>query len=87
MEVRPSHFLLDDPLRTKVQSFDLLSKEEQIDFVVRARLGLREKLKELEAYAAKVEVPFQEIVHDNAVSSIHARLDWLDRLLAAIAKP
>jgi hypothetical protein len=82
-----SHFLLDDPLRTKVQSFDLLSKEERIDWIVRSRVGLREKLDELEAYAATVQVPFQDIVHDNAVSSVHARLEWLDRLLATIVKP
>ena len=29
-QIRPTHLLLDDPLRTKVQSFGLLSREEQI---------------------------------------------------------
>ncbi len=31
MESRPNHLLLEDPLRTKVQSFELLSKEEQLE--------------------------------------------------------
>jgi hypothetical protein len=33
-----------------------------------------------------VTVPFKELVHDNAVSSVRCRLDWLDRLLAAIVR-
>ena len=87
MDIRPAHLLLDDPLRTRVQSFDLLSKEEQIEWIIRSRLGLRAKLEELETYASTVEVPFQNIVHDNAVMSVHTRLEWLDRLLASIAGP
>lgn len=86
MEIRPAHLLLDDPLRTKTQSFDLLSKEEKLEWIANARVGLHGKLQELEAYAKAVDVPFKEAVHDNAVSSIRCRLDWLDRLLASIIK-
>jgi DNA-binding PadR family transcriptional regulator len=86
MDVRPAHFLPDDPLRTRVQSFDLLSEQEQTDWVLRSRLGLLQKLEELEAYAQIAVVPFQEIVHDNAVRSVRMRLEWLDTLLASIAE-
>ncbi len=80
-EIRATHLLLDDPLRTKVQSFGLLGEQERLDWVVAAKARLHEKLVELEAYGKEVEVPFKDFVHDNAVSSIRARMDWLDRML------
>ena len=86
MEIRPTHLLLDDPLRTKLQSFDLLSKDEQLEWIVAAKDGLQKKLEELEAYAAEVTVPFKAQVHDNAVSSVRSRTEWLDRLLASIVR-
>jgi DNA-binding PadR family transcriptional regulator len=86
MDIRPTHILLEDPLRTKLQSFELLSRDEQLEWIVEAKSELQNKLAELEAYAAEVTVPFKELVHDNAVSSVRCRLDWLDRLLAAIVR-
>ena len=84
MEMRPQHVLLDDPMRTKLQSFELLSKEEQLEWIAGAKAALHAKLEELEGYAKTVTVPFKELVHDNAVSSVRCRLDWLDRLLISI---
>ena len=86
MEIKPTHMLLDDPLRTKLQSFDLLSRDEQLEWIVNAKAGLQQKLEELEAYGASVTVPFKDLVHDNAVMAVRGRLDWLDRLLAEIVK-
>lgn len=83
-EIRPTHLLLDDPMRTKVQSFDLLSEQERLDWIVAAKAQLHEKLDALEAYGKEVDVPFKQFVHDNAVSSIRARMDWLDRMLFAL---
>lgn len=86
--VQPSHLLLEDPLRTMVQSFDLLKPEERTAWIEQARNALQGKLDELEAYSAKVFVPYKDVVHDNAVSSVRTRLDWLDRLQSALsAKP
>lgn len=84
MAVQDAHLLLDDPLRTKVQSFELLDRDERISWVVTAKTRLHEKLAELEAYGDAVEVPFKDFVHDNAVSSLRARLDWLDRVLIGV---
>jgi DNA-binding PadR family transcriptional regulator len=84
--IRATHLLLEDPLRTMVQSFDLLSREEQIEWIENAKAGLRSKLAELEAYAAGVTVPYKEQVHDNAVSSVRCRLEWLDRLSAELER-
>jgi DNA-binding PadR family transcriptional regulator len=86
MEMKPEHFLPDDPLRTRLQSFDLLSADEQLEWIVNAKEGLQRKLEELEAYAAAVTVPFHREVHDNAVTSIRSRMDWLDRLLAGMVR-
>src|SRR4051812_37868344 len=57
MQVQPTHVLLDDPLRTRVQSFDLLSQDEQIAWIVGFKERLHAKLAELEAYKREVEVP------------------------------
>ena len=83
-DMRPTHLLLEDPLRTKVQSFDLLTAKERLDWVVAAKARLHDKLAELEAYEKDVDVPFKALVHDNAVSSIRARMDWLDRMLFSV---
>lgn len=80
LEQRPTHVLLEDPLRTQVQSFDLLTRGERLDWIAAARAALEDKLVKLEAYAEMVEVPFHDLVHDNAVSSVEARLAWLDRV-------
>ena len=85
-QIRPTYFLPEDPLRTKVQSFDLLSRDEQIEWIVEAKSGLAGKLEELEEYGRSVDVPYKAQVHDNAVSSIRSRMDWLDRLLRSIVK-
>lgn len=80
-QIRPSHLVLEDPLRTKMQSFDLLSSREQVEWIIEMKAALLEKLADLEKYAQEVDVPYLEIVHDNAVSSLRARMDWLDRTL------
>lgn len=86
MRTREPHLLLEDPLRTKIQSFDLLTRDERIEWIVDAKAALAAKLEEVEQYGREVDVPYQEIVHDNAVSSLRARLDWLDRTLRVIVK-
>jgi DNA-binding PadR family transcriptional regulator len=83
-QIRPGHLLLEDPLRTMVQSFDMLTADERAAWIKQAREALQGKLEELEEYAAGVFVPYKEAVHDNAVSSVRSRLEWLDRLEAAV---
>jgi DNA-binding PadR family transcriptional regulator len=85
-ELRPSHLLLEDPLRTKVQSFDLLSREEQIEWVLQTKAALEAHLEKLDAYEQEVTVPYHALVHDNAVRSMRARIAWLDRMLADLVR-
>lgn len=86
MEIQPLHILLEDPLRTKIQSFDLLTREERIEWCVQAKALLAEKLEQLEEYRDLVDVPFKDFVHDGAVSGIRARIEWLDRVLLAVVR-
>jgi len=83
-QIRPYHILLDDPLRTKVQSFELLTAREQLEWISKAQSALEEKLAELDQYAAEVDVPFKEFVHANAVESTKTRLEWLKSLARGI---
>ena len=55
-EIRSNHLLLEDPLRTKVQSFGLLTARERLKWVADAKAALVQKLRDLEEYAAEVEV-------------------------------
>ena len=85
-ELRPSHLLLEDPLRTKVQSFGLLTAEEQIEWVLETKSALEAHLEKLDAYEQEVTVPHHGHVHDNAVRSMRARIAWLDRMLADLVR-
>ncbi|MDB5692945.1 MAG: hypothetical protein JWO81_2008 [Alphaproteobacteria bacterium] len=85
-EIKPTHLLLEDPLRTKVQSFYLLSPDEQIDWIIAAKDALNQRLEILDEYGKSVTVPFQEFVHDNAVRTTRARVAWLDKMLTAVLR-
>lgn len=85
-DIRPSHLLPEDPLRTKVQSFDLLSREERIEWVSELKVELLKKLDQLEQYGREVTVPYQELVHENAMRSLRSRMDWLDLVLNQVVR-
>jgi DNA-binding PadR family transcriptional regulator len=85
-EIRPAHLLPEDVLRTKVQSFELLSKDERIEWISELRVQLLQKLEDLERYKEIVSVPFHELVHENAVRSIRNRMDWLDSVLSCVVR-
>lgn len=86
-DIRPTHLLPEDPLRTRVQSFDLLTRDERIQWVSDLKVQLLQKLEDVNRYGEEVEVPFQELVHENAVRSIRSRMDWLDLVLNDIVRP
>ncbi len=83
-QIKPTHFLLEDPLRTMVQSFNLLDRREQLEWIANAREGLADKLDQVRSYHRQVSVPFHALVHENAVQSIKMRLKWLDHLEKAL---
>lgn len=80
LQIRPAHLLLDDPLRTKVISFDLLDDAERSDWVARAREMVEAKIEEVDAYMATLAIPSQDLVYENAMHGLRGRLEWLDRV-------
>jgi DNA-binding PadR family transcriptional regulator len=85
-EIRPTHLLPEDPLRTKVQSFELLTREERIEWVSQLKICLLEKLESVEQYGRDKWVPYQDLVHENAVRTIRSRMDWLDLVLSHVVQ-
>ena len=86
MEIRPNHMLLEDPLRTKVQSFQLLSHDEQLEWIQAAQIALQEKLEDVRRYSETVSVPYKAAVVDNAVTAIRSRIAWLSRIHKSITE-
>jgi DNA-binding PadR family transcriptional regulator len=84
--IRPEHELLHDPLRKKLQAFDLLSADEQLAWVREARARLGRKLDAVEAYDAAGEGRFGALAQDNARVAIKGRLEWLDRMEQEIGR-
>lgn len=77
LSLQPEHELLHDPLRKKVQAFDLLSRDEQLQWLEDARQRLERKLGEVERWLPEVEGPFGEIIRDNARTALLGRIAWL----------
>jgi hypothetical protein len=76
--LRPEHELLHDPLRKKLQGFELLSTTEQQEWLERARKQLLRKLEEVEQWPVEVEGMFGDLVQESAKVALQARIEWLD---------
>lgn len=85
-DIRATHLLPEDPLRTKIQSFDLLTRDERLEWIADVKAELLKKLEEVDEYRAQVSVPYHDLVHENAVRTIRARMDWLDLVLRRVVK-
>lgn len=84
LAIRPEHDLLHDPLRKKLQAFELLTPEEQESWVNEACARLRTRLAEVDAFEAECEGPYGPLMKDNAREALEARLRWLERLHASL---
>ena len=82
--IRSTHTLLEDPLRTMLQSIDLLPPRERIRWAEKAHEALSAKLGELEAYRETVFVPHKDLLHENAAQSLRVRIEWLERVRDAL---
>ena len=76
-----SHVVIDDPLRTRILSFDLLTQEERLEWVVRAKRLVKERRERVEAFGALLEEPYQQAALLNAIVTLGAKMKWLDELL------
>ena len=64
----------------------LLTREERIEWIAELKLQLLKKIEQVEQYGSEVSVPYQDLVHENAMRSIRSRMDWLDLLLSRVVR-
>ena len=81
------HTFLPDPIRTRMTLLDLLSKDEQIAWIVDMRRLLKEKRNEVADFARRTDLPFGDIVHASALAGLDVRIDCIDKLLEKIVDP
>jgi DNA-binding PadR family transcriptional regulator len=76
-DVHSDHILLNDPLRTRIISFSLLNRNEQIDNV---QSMVATQMDFIEKYNAAISIPFQEMVYSNTMKALSSRMTWLSEI-------
>jgi len=84
--IKPTHLLPEDAFRTRLQSFHLLSNDEQWDWLSNAETFLKRKLGELLTNPGSFTGPYNDLVRDNAITSIRSRLEWLARIRSRLMR-
>jgi len=79
--VGAAQVVLDDPLRTRLLSFDVLTRQEKLEWIAQAKSLVRERRKELEQYNEDVELPYQDLVYQSAAETLRLKSEWLDELM------
>jgi DNA-binding PadR family transcriptional regulator len=82
--VDDAHIMLDDPLRTRILSFDLLTRDEQIEWVANAKALVKARRQIVEEFDRSVTVPFQRIAFMSTIEMLRVKMEWLDELLYEI---
>jgi DNA-binding PadR family transcriptional regulator len=85
--ISDAHVVLDDPLRTRILSFDLLTRDERVEWIARAKALVKERRAIVDAYDQSVDVPYQSFAYLNVVETLKVKMEWLDELLYAVAAP
>ena len=80
-----SHIALDDPLRTRILSFDLLSREERLEWIARAKALVKQRRAIVEEYNQSVTVPYQDFAYASVIEALRVKMEWLDELLFHVA--
>lgn len=84
--VSESDLLPHDPLRSKILFFALLSKPEQMRFLLEASRALEDKLAQIEAYAGAHGGANIDLATAGAVVGIRARHRWLNDVMLEISQ-
>lgn len=80
-----SHIVLDDPLRTRMLFFDVLTREERLEWVARAKELVKHKQAAVDEYNRSVDIPYQQFAYKSIIDALKVRVDWLDELLFHVA--
>ena len=78
------HINLEDPLRTRVLSFDLLTKEQQIEWITNAKSLVKARRGIVEEFNRSVTVPYQRFAYLSTMETLRVKMEWLDELLYEI---
>lgn len=84
--VSDADLLPHDPLRSKILFFSLLTKQEQMRFLLEASRALEAKLEAIETYARTIDGANTELAIAGAVSSTKARRRWLQDVLLEVSQ-
>ena len=74
----------EDPLRSRVSSLAILSKDERVAWVESAKSSILRDLANVEEFAQEYQGPLLDLAHDNARSTLLARFRWLERIKSKI---
>lgn len=85
LTLNDSHIMLDDPLRTKVLSFDVLSRTERLEWIASAKALVKKRREILDEYNRTVKLPYQGFAYRSAVEMLRLKMEWLDDLLYEVA--
>jgi len=83
--IRPVYLLPEDPLRTHAGFADMLGKAERARWRSDLLAALRDKLAEIERFAAQRPESAMSAAHDHALSVTRTRIAWVERMIAADA--
>jgi DNA-binding PadR family transcriptional regulator len=84
--VSEADLLPHDPIRSKILFFSLLTKPEQMRFLLEASRALETKLDEIEEYARSHHGLNLELASNGAISNTKARRRWLQDVLLEISQ-
>lgn len=72
--------LPDDPLRSRILALSILKKNQRAQWVKSAKDCLLQDLAHVEEFAEANPGPLLDLAHDNARSTLLARIRWLERI-------
>jgi DNA-binding PadR family transcriptional regulator len=81
LEIRDDHINLEDPLRTRMLSFDLLTKEQRIAWIANAKALVKARREVVEEFNRNITVPYQRIAFLGTMEMLRVKMEWLDELL------
>jgi len=83
-EIGAAHVVLDNPLRTRMLSLDLLTRAERMEWVARAKALVRAKQASVDEYLQSVSIPYQQSAYQGITETLRVEMEWLDELLYVI---
>ena len=81
LAIRDDHINLEDPLRTRMLSFDLLGKDERIAWITHAKALVKARREVVEEFDRNNSVPYQRFAFMSTMETLRVKMEWLDELL------